>query len=126
MELSIFLAKLIGLYFIIFAGILLIRPRLVETTLNQLVAQPLFGITFGILNLLAGLAIVIGHEVWELSWRVVITLLGFYALIKGFVELAFPGVLERWSAKSSERSYWFIVVALIVIGVYLTYSGFTA
>lgn len=47
-------------------------------------------IVFGMLTLVAGLAIVNAHNLWVTNWRVIITVLGWLAIIRGIVAILFP------------------------------------
>ena len=65
--------------------------------LAEIMSDPGFLIQAGFMNLIIGLTIVVGHNVWDGSWRVVITVVGYLALLKGIVLLAWPGVLVEMS-----------------------------
>ncbi len=126
MELSLFLAKLIGLYFLIVAGLWIFRKAEFERFLNDFVSS--VGLTgfSGIISLVLGLMIVIGHPIWEVSWRGLITLIGLLFIIQGILRIGFnsnaQGVFKKWI---DSRGYWVVLAILIVLGGYLTYNGFT-
>ena len=126
MDLSIFLAKLFGLYFLIISLLLLMirQERMLETT-KALVKQPELIFFMSIINLGVGLALIIGHNIWILDWRVIITLLGWLILIRGIINIYSPTFAAK-SIKIIENKplYYFILVIYLVIGVYLTYVGF--
>ena len=64
----------------------------------------------------------------EPSWRVLITLLGWAALIKGIVLLIFPQAAVKWSrlfARSDQALLPAVVIAL-VFGLVFAYYGFLA
>ena len=125
MELSVFLAKVLGLYLVIVAPAALLNrrhfPRLIKEFSDSL-AMVVFS---GFVALVLGLLLVVSHNVWTTDWRVIITLLGWLTLIKGVVRFAFPHKVSRlWTAAAS--SWWAVVlVAFFIIGVYLTYKGFS-
>lgn len=125
MELSLFLAKLIGIYMLIVAVIMLFRKNIFESVINEMVSSPGLLAFAGIINLVIGLAIAIGHPIYELSWRGLITLIGYLSIIKGIMRLAFPEQ-DRMIIKSVMRrsGYWIVFAIVVILGLFLTYNGF--
>jgi hypothetical protein len=125
MSLSIFFAQLLGLYFLILAVFMLFRKKYVEEIAGDFFATRGLLYFAGAINLLIGLIIVIVHNIWVWDWRVVITLLGYLFILKGVVRMAFPETSRAIEPKML-RGYWIIFVIVAIIGIYLTYKGFTA
>lgn len=125
MDLSVFLAKWFGIYFLIIAAIWLLRKREFESEVTVMTTNTSLIVFTGILQLLIGLAIAISHPIVELSWRGLITLLGYFALIQGIIRVAFPDKVKNTFAKIIRSGEIFIPIILIVLGAFLTYSGFT-
>jgi uncharacterized membrane protein YkvI len=125
MELSYFLAQLLGgsLALVALAGIY--RPGTVTNGINELNKYPLFTLCFGYLLILLGLAVVLSHNIWSNDWRVLITLFGWGALIKGFLFIAVPAKLvnvARHATKNKQRIRIMLACAL-VLGAILFYQG---
>ena len=80
MELSVFLAKVLGLYLVIVAPAALLNrkhfPRLIKEFSDSLAMVVLSGFV----ALVLGLLLVVSHNVWTADWRVIITLLGWVTL----------------------------------------------
>lgn len=124
MELSIFLAKLFGIYMLILGAICVLRKNDFELSVKEFFAsRGLLAIT-GMLNILIGLAIAIGHPIYEFSWRGLITLFGYLGIVKGVMRLSFPAQEQQISTGILEKGYWILVLVLFVFGIYLTYHGF--
>lgn len=126
MELSIFLAKLIGLFLLIVAADLLLRRHELEGAVEDFASSKGLLIFSGSISLLLGLAIVIAHQVYEWNWRGLITLLGYLMIVRGAARFAFPTGIQKRIVSFFHRGYWFILIILLILGIYLTYSGFTA
>lgn len=124
MEISIFLAKLLGLYLLIVGLVILFRNQVMKQNLKEVVQSAGMIELSGILSLIAGLAIAIGHPIMELSWRGLITLIGYIAIFQGIFRLNFPQQIKQLSLKMLEKHLWAIGFILILLGGYLTYSGF--
>src|SRR5271157_4062533 len=50
---------------------------------------------WGMMSFVIGLAMVLAYNVWEQSWQVIITILGWLALIKGLLLLLAPEFMKK-------------------------------
>jgi hypothetical protein len=89
MEMSILLAKFWGWYLIIFFVILSFNPSRIKQILEYLKDQK-FAVMASFLAIIIGLINILLHNVWEAGWILIITLLGWAALLKGIVMFIFP------------------------------------
>jgi hypothetical protein len=87
---SIFLARLIGPFVLALGLAMLIRRAELRTLANEVLASPALMFITGLITFPAGLAIVLTHNVWTADWRVVVTLLGWLALLSGAVRILAP------------------------------------
>lgn len=126
METSLFLAKLFGLYVLIMSlvwacGGVVFRERVAEC-----LESASFQVLSGIITVIMGLAIIAGHQVWEASWRGVITVIGYLVLVKGIVLLLWPEHMRRRAALFFDKRV--MVVYLLIVapaGAWLAWIGFT-
>ncbi len=126
MELSLFLAKLFGLYLLTVAVLWVVRGEAISKVLEEFFASRPMLFLSGLLALAVGIAMAIGHSVWELNWRGLITLIGYLSIAKGIVRIAFPEVLQKavgFLLKSNAAWIWICII--LVLGGYLTWVGFT-
>ncbi|MBU4369616.1 hypothetical protein KKG58_02520 [Patescibacteria group bacterium] len=127
MDLSIFLAKVLGLYFIIGALICLLKYKSMRKIIDGFTDNTALLYVTGVITVILGLMMVISHNIWEGGWRVVITLIGWLILLKGLAFLLLPEKIMFKFAKSFRWSKeWYFVVAIIMVlfGVYLASKGF--
>ena len=127
MQTSIFLARLLGPILLIFGISLLVNGRAYRAMGRGLVDSALLVTLFGFADFAAGLAIVLTHNVWVASWRVLITLIGWLLLIRGAVRILVPDV-RRYAAKyiGDRRLYTLSSVVLVILGLVLCYFGYVA
>jgi hypothetical protein len=80
----------------------------------------------GILTLLAGLAIVNAHNLWVPDWRVIITILGWLAIIGGLFRILLTGQVQTLGTGLAGNTAAIIVGGLItlVLGGVLTFNGY--
>jgi len=127
---TIFLSKLFGLYYLLIALTMVLHRRSLVETVTSLFhnAQAMFLV--GVITMLAGLAMVLVHNVWRGGVAtVIVTLIGWIVLAKGltFLLLAPQTAADLFLAGLQfARLYFVYVVFELILGVYLAYSGFTA
>ena len=89
--LTVFLAKLLGLYCIISALAIMTRKESAIATIEQFVSNPALLLRVEVIGLAGGLAMIIGYNVWTGgALPIVITLIGWLMAIRGAVLLALP------------------------------------
>jgi len=126
---TIYLARLIGLFTLILSvSELLHRAAMIETASELANAPPLLFIA-GVFTLLAGLAMVLGHNVWTGgALPVVVTVIGWVLLIRGIVLVFISpgGAMGIFEALRFGDLYYVYVAIPLLMGLYLTFAGFTA
>lgn len=125
MELSIFLAKLLGAYTLITVLVLLVRRKLVIQVIREMIGNRSLIFVIAILELLAGIAIVISHNIWEMSWVGLVTLIGWVMIVEGIGWMIVPAKMSIFGRKLlSDKWYVVMIILSILIGGYLVYGGF--
>ena len=126
---TVFLSRLIGLYCILASLAMAAHRQTTVETMTALIHTPPVLFLAGIIALLAGLAMVLGHNVWSGgALPVVVTLVGWVTLIRGlFVLFLSPGAEVRLFAGLRYGQLFYLYCGIgLVLGVYLTYGGFKA
>ncbi len=126
MELSLFLAKLFGIYLLIMAVLWAVRGEAISKVIEEFFASGPMLFLSGLIALAVGIAMAIGHSVWELNWRGLITLFGYLSIAKGIARISFPEVPKKATVFLLKGTGIGIWVGLgLVLGCYLTWVGFT-
>ena len=127
--LTIFLAKLLGLYCIIVALAMMTRKQSTVTTVKELIANPPLLLFVEVLGLAVGLAMILGHNIWSGgALPVIVTLIGWLMAIRGASLLALSPntIMKLFEALRYEQLFYLYMGATLLLGLYLTYAGFTA
>jgi hypothetical protein len=124
MDISHFLAKVIGSYMLIVAALWLIRRDQFGITVRNVIGSGSTYSLTAIIGIIFGLIIVISHPIWTFDWRVLITLIGYLAIIQGVTRLAFPEKTQKNLIDMAVNGYWFWMGLLVVLGGILAYNGF--
>jgi membrane protein CcdC involved in cytochrome C biogenesis len=125
---SIFIARLLGpLLLAVGAGILM-NPGIFRTMGTEVVRSVTLVYLFGLMDLAAGLAIVLTHNVWLVSWRVLITLLGWLLIVRGAARVLLTEKVMAFGAKAFRNKQLVPVSSAIVgiLGLVLCYFGYVA
>ena len=127
MELSLFLARVIGLYCVIVGFAYIFKRHFFRQVMEEYFDNRSVVLISAILALIVGLLLVVGHPVWEMSWRVIITLFGYLSLLKGILLLYSPKVMKKMTrALTAWDGLVFsgLTAITLIIGAYLIYQGF--
>ncbi|WP_133131213.1 hypothetical protein [Legionella yabuuchiae] len=127
MNITLFLAEVIGWYFVIISLFVLIRRRKMEAILLNIASQPSMIVIIGIVTVILGVLMVVSHNSWVMDWPVIITLISWLVLFGGLFRLFLP----EWGVKVAH--WWFnnqpyliaLTVVYLLIGLFLLYKAFT-
>jgi len=125
-KLTVYLARFIGLFaLLVGVGCLVRGNAVIEST----VANGPVMLVYALVSLATGLAIILGHNIWSGGLLpVVVTVVGWLTLLKGVVLFfATPEDLTQTLAWMRYGEHYSLYVApSLIIGLYLTWAGFTA
>lgn len=117
-NISNFLAKFWGWYLIIFFVILSFNPKRIKQIFNDLNNERFLIIT-SFIAIIIGLINILLHNIWEPSWRIIITLIGWLSLFIGLSLFIFPkptvSKLEDFNIKFVQVFY----LLLFLVGLLL-------
>ena len=121
-----YLAEIWGISIVVISLALLVNGKHLKHLFAAIETDESFFL-WGFISLVIGVAMVLAYSVWVEAWQVIITLLGWAALLKGLCLLFAPEAMKRWAKKINCQKwmpFWLIVLLLIVLVI--TYLGFTA
>lgn len=125
MDTSMFIAQLLAVVYLAVGLGLLLSGDYYKKAMAEMVKSHATMYLGGVMALLAGFLIVSFHNVWE-GWPILVTLIGWLALVKGLVLLIFPEWMMDWSSKWVNKNWaWYAWVPL-VLGALFGYFGFFA
>ncbi|MGX6643213.1 hypothetical protein [Legionella pneumophila] len=126
MNTSVFLAKAMGLYFLIISISVLINKNRMPSVISELMKNPALQFLMGLNILIIGLLLILTHNIWVLSWQVIITIIAWAVFIKGVLNVAFPTLAQRMTKPflQSQSIPYFAIFINFLLGLYLCYYGF--
>ena len=126
MDAARFVAALIGpIYVIVGIGILL-NPDHYRRMTEDFFRSPALLYLGGAMALAAGLSILYVHHSWSGDWRVIITILGWLATLKGAHLLILPAHVSRLWSPLTARPNWLrpASIAVIAFGLFLSFAAY--
>lgn len=125
MDISDFLAKIIGFYLVVTATAALRHPKSFVTMIKHIASND-FGRHFaGMLALIMGILLVSSHNVWIADWRLVITLISWFVLFKGCLLMIFPEVVKKYTTRIMKKlKFNYVAIFYLILGLFLFIQGF--
>lgn len=122
-EVSFFLAKFWGWYFIIFFLILSFNPKRIVQVIKDLEDQK-FAIVISFIAIVIGLLNILFHNIWEADWRLIVTFIGWIALFIGLSLFIFPKRTVLWLNYFNIKFVQVLYMMLFLIGIFLLSMGY--
>lgn len=124
--LSNYLAEIWGISIVAVSLALLIKEKHLKRLFAKMETEENF-FCWGLISFVIGAAMVLSHNIWVKNWQVIITILGWLALLKGLALLFCPEYMKKWAKKIENAPFLpFALVVAVFIGLALAYLGFTA
>lgn len=126
MNTSRFIARLVGPLFLVMGLGMVIEGDLVRALSQEFLSNISLIYLAGMLTLVAGLAIINTHNVWEANWRVIVTILGWLAVIGGVIRLLFPEKVQALGVGMLSHPHAMIIsgAIILVVGAILCWTGY--
>jgi hypothetical protein len=123
---SAFIARLIGPILLVNALAILVNRKGFQDMIAGAARNPSVIYLAGLLTLLAGLTIVEFHNVWSLGWPLIITVIGWLAIVGGIARTMFPARMAAIGESMVSRERLMVGGAVVsaLIGGFLTVRGY--
>ncbi len=126
MDISLFLAKVFGVYLIVTGITVPLRRKELVPAVEQLFDNRPLVYIMSVFALVVGILLVVSHNVWVASWPVVLTILAWLVFLESIAYLLLPfEVLARW-ARWFNTPAWYVAggAGAVILGVFLAVKGF--
>ena len=126
MQISKYLSKVIGIYLIIVTLAMLINMHQFTVYVQDLVDNPALMFVTGFFTLILGLLMVVGHNIWQWHWRVIITILAWLTFLKGAIIILYPHAINTMAIQFIQNIHVAYMAASFdfILGLVLIYYGF--
>lgn len=127
MELSLFLAKVIGLFMVVLGLSMMMNKMHFQKAVMEIFNNAGTLMLLSLITLVLGTLLVLSHNVWVKDWPIIITIIAWLVFIKGIMRLMFPEQVKEWAkVVKKDGTYRLITATALILGAYLCYLGFAA
>ena len=126
MDISLLLAQVMGIYLVLEGLVVLTRKKFVLNIVNDISQHKAMMFVTGAMVTILGLLVVLNYNVWEASWRVIPTVIGWAMVVKGALLFFVPNVMLGKAKKFAKNRNAAVLVGIVAVavGAYLIYVGF--
>ena len=126
MSLTTLLAKVLGIYLIIVGLAIMLRRQYFVPVFGAFVKERLTRAVVSLAQLLAGLFLVVAHNVWSPAPAAIISLIGWLAVVEASVYLLLPDDMIEGFIRTFNTPSWYIFGGLlaVIVGLWLAGVGF--
>jgi hypothetical protein len=122
---TIFLSKVIGIFFIITSIAYLINPHHCKKVIHDITSSYGLSAFCGSIGIILGTIIILCHNLWVNYLEIVVSLIGWLILITGLVFVFFPkSISHRAKKMHHHHGLIWINLILLLVGIFLSYMGF--
>ena len=119
MDISLVAAKVLGAYLVIGGLFVIFRGKTIPHLLKDFFDHPAVVYLSGVILTFLSSLLLIQNNVWDGTWRTLVTVLAWLVLIKGLCYLFFPEVLQKMVTKKLLESVSLYGLIALVAGLSL-------
>ena len=112
--LNYFLAKFFGLVFIFVGAALFFKPQDYQANAKDIAKSNAIMTLISILPIVAGVSLIISHNIWVKNWPVIITVLGWVIFFCGIIRLFFHKHIMMYMGKQANNKSFFVSVGILL------------
>ena len=125
MEISLFLAKILGLTGAISTLLIILNYKKHIAMETETVKNSSSVYTSGFVFIIMGVLITVSHQVWTNDWRLIITILGWMLLLKGVMRITMTEhVIKLIEKKKNNKGFLIAEVFTFLVSCYLILKGY--
>jgi hypothetical protein len=119
MDMTMLVAKVLGIYLVVSGLFLAFRGKALPHLLKDLFGHPALIYLTGILMIFLSSMYLIQYNIWDGSWKTLITVVIWAVLLKGLLYIFAPHVLNELAIKKSRSAFGVWGIVAVAVGLYL-------
>lgn len=123
---TLFISRILGPCMLVIGAGIMFNRQAYQKVMEDYCKNAALVFFGGVAALVIGLVIVLSHNVWEASWRVIVTLYGWGGIVKGIWLTVLPETVPKFMQAYSKNKALLAAHSLLVIvlGACLTALGY--
>ncbi len=123
MDISLVAAKILGIYLVVGGLMAIFRGKTLPHMLKDFFGHPAVVYLTGVILVFLSSLLLIQNNIWDGSWRTIVTVVTWLVLIKGLSYIFFPEMMQKMVTKKLLDSVSLYGLIAVIVGVYLFYLG---
>jgi hypothetical protein len=119
MDITILVLKILGVYMVVSGLFLLIKGKTVPHMLKDFFNHPAVVYLTGIILVFLSSMYLIQYNIWDGTWKVVVTVFAWLVMLKGLAYIFVPKALSEATVKSFRSLFGVYGILSIIVGAYL-------
>lgn len=119
MDITILVSKILGIYLIVAGIFIIFKGKSVPHLLRDFFDHPSVSYLTGIILLFLSSMYLIQFNIWDGTWKTIITVFVWLVLVKGLVYIFAPKMFSEIVIKNSKKLFNVYGVIAFVVGLYL-------
>jgi hypothetical protein len=120
-------ARVLGPFLTIVPTTVALRGGYMQELFTEFKANPMWPWLYGAILLFGGLIIIAFHQYWRTPAAVIVSLVGWFFLVRGVLLLTVPRAYDAAGnaiySSGATAVIWVLFICLAAAGLYLTYVG---
>ena len=112
-------AKVLGIYLVVSGLFLIFKGKTVPHLLKDLFGHPAVTYLVGIAMVFLSSMYLIQYNVWDGTWKTLVTVFVWAVMVKGILYIFAPQVLSEMTIKKSRGAFGLFGVVAVAVGLYL-------
>ncbi|TSC70771.1 MAG: hypothetical protein CEO12_147 [Parcubacteria group bacterium Gr01-1014_46] len=119
MDVSLLTLKILSIYLVVSGLFLLFKQKSIPHLLNDFFGHPATVYLTGVILVFLSSMYLIQYNLWDGTWKTLVTLFAWLVLVKGLVYIFAPKTLSEGIVRKYRGFFGFYGVAAILVGAYL-------
>jgi len=119
MDITILVAKVLGIYLVISGLVLLFKGKTIPHMLKDFFDHPAVVYLTGIILIFLASMYLIQYNIWDSTWRALVTLFVWLVMFKGLIYIFSPQAFNELTVKKFKSVFGVYGLIAILMGIYL-------
>ena len=119
MDTTLLVAKVMGVYLVVSGLFIIVKGKTLPHLLRDFFDHPAVVYLTGVILVFMSSVYLIEYNIWDGSWKTLVTIFVWMVLIKGLMYVFAPKMLDEMSIRRFKSSFGVYGVVAIMVGAYL-------
>ncbi len=123
MDITILVSKILGIYSVLAGFFLIFKGKSLPHMMKDFFDHPAMLYLTGVILVFLSSMYLIQYNIWDGTWKTLITIFAWATMVKGVMYIFFPKMLGDMAITKYKKFFNLFGVMAIIAGVYLFFLG---